>query len=150
MPTTTVEGGDDKTMWVLRQLRPVSYNFKAGPDHKAMRFGFVADEVEETMPNIMRQSNAKGKDAVYGVDEMKGIMYQDLIAVLVAGMQAMSKRVERVEAELQRRVERDEAELQNRSGLETRIMQRLQAIEDALMRKDASTMQKGRRASSTV
>jgi len=33
--------------WVLRQLRPVSYNFKTGTDAKNIRFGFIADEMEK-------------------------------------------------------------------------------------------------------
>merc|ERR1712125_273795 len=41
--------------WVLRQLRPVSYNFKAGTDSKNVRFGFIADEMQKVLPQVVRE-----------------------------------------------------------------------------------------------
>lgn len=70
--------------WMLRELRPVSYRFKVGAESKMSRFGFIADEVEETMPQVIRESPK----------QIKGIAYQDLIAVLTAALQSVQGRLE--------------------------------------------------------
>jgi len=77
--------------WVLRELRPVSYHFKRGPESKLQRFGFIADEVMETLPQVIREH--KGQDPS-GPDQVKGILYEDLIAVLAVAMQAMQHQLE--------------------------------------------------------
>eukprot|EP00406_Dinophysis_acuminata_P001146 CAMPEP_0179212714 /NCGR_PEP_ID=MMETSP0797-20121207/1260_1 /TAXON_ID=47934 /ORGANISM="Dinophysis acuminata, Strain DAEP01" /LENGTH=280 /DNA_ID=CAMNT_0020918359 /DNA_START=130 /DNA_END=972 /DNA_ORIENTATION=- len=45
--------------WVLRQLRPVSYNFRKGSEAKNMRFGFIADEMERVLPQVVRELPAE-------------------------------------------------------------------------------------------
>jgi len=92
--------------WVLRQLRPVSYNFKQGNDAKNMRFGFIAQEMEKVLPQVVRELPRKGET---GKDVKKGIVYPDLIAVLTAMMRefgtqlkAVQTRVGDAEAELDR------------------------------------------------
>jgi len=89
--------------WVLRQLRPVSYNFKKGTDAKNIRFGFIADEMERVLPQVVREmpSNA------HGPEKTKGIVYPDLVAVLTAMMRDFSSQMKAVKA----RVRHAEAEL---------------------------------------
>merc|ERR1712039_974045 len=48
--------GSDGALWLLRQLRPVSYSFRKGVDSKSMRFGFIADELETVVPEVVRRS----------------------------------------------------------------------------------------------
>jgi hypothetical protein len=95
--------------WMLRQLRPVSYQFRRGTDSKNVRFGFIADEMERVLPEVVRSiakapeldsptntseadSHPKNTtadnettrdDGAVGGD-MKGIVYTDLIAVLTS------------------------------------------------------------------
>jgi phage shock protein A len=68
--------------WVLRELRPVSFEFKSGPESKYARYGFVAQELERVLPNIVRDN-----------DQYKYVIYQDLIAVLVLAAQAQEDKI---------------------------------------------------------
>lgn len=93
--------------WVLRQLRPVSYNFKRGSDAKNMRFGFIADEMEKVLPQVVRE--LPSRDGEPQQEKKKGIVYPDLIAVLTAMMRefggqlkAVQSRVRLAEMELDR------------------------------------------------
>mmetsp|Transcript_12377 Transcript_12377/g.33247 ORF Transcript_12377/g.33247 Transcript_12377/m.33247 type:complete len:232 (-) Transcript_12377:73-768(-) len=81
--------------WVLRQLRPVSYNFKKGTDAKNMRFGFIADELEKVLPQVVRELPGEA-DGVGG--KKKGVVYPDLIAVLTAMMKEFSGQLKAVQA----------------------------------------------------
>jgi hypothetical protein len=76
-------------MWLLRQLRPVSYSFKKGAESKHMRFGFIADELETVVPQVVRHLNY----ADY--PDMKTVMYQDLIALLTAAAQGQQDVLEK-------------------------------------------------------
>jgi len=128
---TTINSDESATSWVLRQLRPVSYNFRQGTDSKNVRFGFIADEMEKILPQVVRplnkaqqravdpdpDSDAKDTEDVGGgpkkekekEPEIKGIVYPDLIAVLASvvkdlgsQMQAMQGRMRLAEVELDR------------------------------------------------
>jgi len=57
--------------WLLRELRPVSFAFRSGPEAKFARYGFIAQELETVLPDLVRTD----KDQKY-------VVYQDLIAVL--------------------------------------------------------------------
>merc|ERR1712039_441284 len=68
--------------WILRQLRPVSFRFKNdGPNGKQEgktgpeRYGFVADEVERVVPEVVRTISHSGRD------DVKAVAYNDLIAL---------------------------------------------------------------------
>jgi len=80
--------------WVLRQLRPVSYNFKKGSDAKNMRFGFIADEMERVLPQVVRELPGKEGDP----ERKKGIVYPDLIAVLTGMMREFSTQLKAVQS----------------------------------------------------
>jgi hypothetical protein len=68
--------------WLLRELRPVSFQLKRGPEAKYLKFGFIAQELETVFPNLVRTS-AK--------DDTKAVASQDLIAVLTLAMQQLQK-----------------------------------------------------------
>eukprot|EP00434_Breviolum_minutum_P034852 symbB.v1.2.030850.t4/scaffold3518.1/size54960/1 len=79
--------------WVLRQLRPVSYRFVRGDfwgvDAKHIRFGFIADEIQQVLPEVVREVNvAEGP--------RKSIVYTDLIAILTAAVRDFGSEVEAV------------------------------------------------------
>lgn len=79
------------TDWVLRELRPVSFSFKKDQDFKSMepksekRYGFVAQEVEQIMPNLIHTDKMRTKYMVY----------QDLIALLTMAAQEHQERLNR-------------------------------------------------------
>merc|ERR1711879_345608 len=45
--------------WVLRELRPVSFKFRHGPDAKYSRYGFVAQELQQVLPGVVRGAGDK-------------------------------------------------------------------------------------------
>jgi len=74
----------DGALWLLRQLRPVSYSFRKGVDSKFMRFGFIADELETVVPEIVRRPGDRE------VSDQKAVVYQDLIALLAGASQSLA------------------------------------------------------------
>merc|ERR1712008_358036 len=58
--------------WVLRQLRPVSFQFRGGPEGKYNRYGFVAQELQQVLPAVVRGQG----------ERHLSVVYQDLIALL--------------------------------------------------------------------
>lgn len=82
--------------WVLRQLRPVSFKFKHGPEAKYSRFGFVAQELQQVLPSIVHGTG----------DEHLSVAYQDMIAVLTLASQMLQAKVESLEAHQSALIER--------------------------------------------
>jgi len=76
---------DRDSAGALRDLRPVSYTYKGdGQEAKKTRFGFIADEMKKTLPELTRTLPQHD-------EEKLGIVYQDLLAFLVASLQGLSK-----------------------------------------------------------
>jgi len=97
---------EDPALWVLRQLRPVSYSLKANNEAKSSgrprHFGFIADELQMTLPQVV-QSTPAGAGAASGERTMyKRVAYQDLIAVLTLVAQRLRVEQEGVALEQQR------------------------------------------------
>jgi len=67
--------------WLLRELRPVSFQLKRGPEAKYLKFGFIAQELEAVFPNLVRTVG----------DNTKAVASQDLIAVLTLAFQNLQK-----------------------------------------------------------
>jgi len=84
----------DGALWLLRQLRPVSYSFRKGVDSKFMRFGFIADELDTVVPEVVRTAGDRE------VSDQKAVVYQDLIALLAAASQSQQKVIESLESRL--------------------------------------------------
>ncbi|CAE8643774.1 unnamed protein product [Polarella glacialis] len=87
---------------VLRALKPVAFQYKSrppeatGPSNGSQeclagleRFGFVADELAETLPQLLRKVMWQCRSST-----VKGVVYQDLIAVLTAVAQEHEARLE--------------------------------------------------------
>jgi len=97
--------------WLLRQLRPVSYNFRQGNEAKHMRFGFIADELEKVLPQVVRElpDQEPQKEDEPKPEPKKGVVYTDLIAVLTSvvkdfnmQLKGMQGRMKAAEGELER------------------------------------------------
>lgn len=91
--------GEKPIAWLLRELRPVSFHLKRGPEAKYLKFGFIAQELETVFPNLVR---------TIGEDETKAVASQDLIAVLTLAIQNLQKELEDYRAELALQRERME------------------------------------------
>lgn len=53
------------------------------------RYGFIADEVQRILPEMVRQVNYAGKG------EIKAVAYQDILALSIAAQQAQDDRLDR-------------------------------------------------------
>jgi uncharacterized coiled-coil protein SlyX len=93
--TQGTTGAGDGALWLLRQLRPVSYSFRKGADSKNMRFGFIADELESVVPEVVRSAGDKD------VTDQKAVVYQDLIALLAAATQSQQNVIEKQQNHMQ-------------------------------------------------
>lgn len=108
----------DGALWLLRQLRPVSYKFRAGPDSKHMRFGFIADELENVVPEVVR---SRGDRDVKG---QKAVVYEDLIALLFATKQSQQSTIDRNQnrmMELEKRLTEYEEEVKREEDLSRKV-----------------------------
>jgi len=132
----------DSARWLLRELRPVSYQFKQGAEAKGgaklQRFGFIADEVQATIPQVIVEKPTG--------DRIKGILYEDLVAILTTALQSVQSQVEGTDAVAQgtrRRLDDLEARLllveqavtRQVDSFEERLAARLNAIEAAIDRR---------------
>jgi hypothetical protein len=68
---------------VLRELRPVAFELKEDPARRT-RFGFIAQELERVLPEVVYDEAKSGLSDEPG---LKGVIYQDLIAVLTVALQ---------------------------------------------------------------
>lgn len=89
----------EQVKWLLRELRPVSFQLKRGAEAKYLKFGFIAQELETVFPNLVR--------TVAG--DTKAIASQDLIAVLTLAFQNLQKEHD----EYKQKVLEQDAELQD-------------------------------------
>merc|ERR1719253_1866792 len=78
--------------WVLRELRPVSFRLKAGPEAKYSRFGFIAQDLERLFPDMVRMEADSG---------VRQVVYQDLIALLTVLTQAQNEKTEALQQTVQ-------------------------------------------------
>lgn len=81
--------------WVLRQLRPVSFKFKNGPEAKYSRYGFIAQELQEVLPSVVRSVQTDGREHL-------AVAYQDLIALLTSAAQILQEKVSKQEDKITR------------------------------------------------
>jgi len=89
------DDGESTIAWVLRELRPVSFSFKASKEGKAVgptgpRYGFIAQEVEKVVPDVVRETGLPGDDG----QQTKQLVYQDLIALLTLALKNQQGRID--------------------------------------------------------
>jgi len=125
--------------WILRQLRPVSYRFKnneakgmAAGDSNKMRYGFIADELQEIIPSVVR-TVTKGE-----ADPIKAVMYQDLIALTIAAQQTQESKLRLQEERTQEHSAEFDAKL-NKTSAE---LNKLDAKLDTELSKQSTKLEK--------
>jgi len=77
---------DEEDSCSLAVLEPVKYHFK-NDDTKRTRYGFIAQDVEEVLPELVHTSD----------NGIKGINYQDIIALLVKDNQDLRQKLNKLE-----------------------------------------------------
>lgn len=110
--------------WLLRELRPVSYHFKEGPEAKLARYGFIAQELEKVMPELVRDHK-----------DRKHVVYQDLVALLTLASQVQQDRLEEYEARARKRAEKlkeQDSLLAKLTRAVTRLAARIARWEDSI------------------
>jgi len=78
--------------WLLRELRPVSFTFKNAVESKGVRYGFVAQEVQQVLPSMVRKTSG----------DHLALLQQDFIALLVLAAQVMQDQLHKHEEVFQR------------------------------------------------
>jgi hypothetical protein len=94
------EAASEPSAWLLRQLRPVSFvrSSKSKQDEKPRReYGFIAQELEKLLPDIVQPLQPGQGDSLIGQDDLKGVAYIDLIALLTSFAQQEMLRRERTD-----------------------------------------------------
>jgi hypothetical protein len=74
----------------LRELRPVAFAMK-DDEHKRRRYGFIAQEIQRILPDIVHTDE---------VTDMKAVLYTDLIAVLVQAVHEQDDLLENLRQEI--------------------------------------------------
>jgi hypothetical protein len=91
---TPLQRALSNTTRILSELRPVSFVLTGDGDNRE-RFGFIAQELERVLPNIVVTNTANASDA--GSSGPKSVLYQDLIAILTAIIQEQQETINALE-----------------------------------------------------
>jgi hypothetical protein len=106
MNVLPIEGALERIM----QLRPSSYTYRTEEFQymhlaEGQQYGLVAQELEEVFPEMVRQVqrpadlDSTGNEIV-PASEFKAVNYEQLIPILVAGIQEQNDRIQRLEEQL--------------------------------------------------
>merc|ERR1719421_1316592 len=112
-------GSAHAVSWLLRELRPVSFTFRRGPESKFAQYGFVAQELERVLPSVVREK-----------DDYKHVQYQDLIALLTLTAKAQQERMDSLEQEIRGKVTAEQQERKKLEDLVEKLQERFEKLED--------------------
>lgn len=112
----------------LMQLRPVSYYWNEGHEGDNRRIGFIAQDLQNVLPEVVRDREWVATEKDGGAGEWKpterlGVAYSEIIPVTVAAIQ-----------EQQRQIEALRAENEALKAEKAQVNARLNALEAALFR----------------
>lgn len=130
-------------MWLLRQLRPVSYSFRKGQDSKSMRFGFIADELDSVVPQVVRRPGDRD------VADQKAVVYQDLIALLAAATQSQQQVIDTQQSKMDE-LETYQSDLAEMTRKLIQEVKEMKIEEERLEREERERRQKKRRVRKRV
>lgn len=135
--------GGDGALWLLRQLRPVSYSFRKGQDSKSMRFGFIADELDSVVPQVVRRPGDRD------VADQKAVVYQDLIALLAAATQSQQQVIDTQQSKMDE-LETYQSDLAEMTRKLIQEVKEMKIEEERLEREERERRQKKRRVRKRV
>jgi hypothetical protein len=85
----------EKVLTVIRQLRPVAFKYKKNAESKFSHYGFIAQEIETVMPNMVDTIGSDSPE--FAKSAQKGIRTQDLLAVITLGLQSLDHRLLKID-----------------------------------------------------
>jgi Chaperone of endosialidase len=90
----------------LMKLKPVSYYWKDGHKGDTRRMGFLAQELQQVLPEVVRDKEWVITDAATNAGEWKpletlGVAYNEMIPVTVAAIQEQQAQIQALKAELE-------------------------------------------------
>ena len=77
---------------VLNKLRPVSYTWDEKIKRSGVDFGLIAQEVEEVLPNIIKETNTLFDDE----EKYKSVSYEKLIPFLIKSIQELTSEINKL------------------------------------------------------
>lgn len=101
-PTSDYRLKDDVTLLedgtaIVKQLRPVTFKWNYDPD--SFEIGFIAHEVAEVIPSVVRGKKDEVKED--GSPEYQGVNYAGVVPALTKALQEALVRIEALEAKVQ-------------------------------------------------
>jgi hypothetical protein len=109
----------EQVLSVIRELRPVAYKMKSQNEAKHSQYGFIAQEIEHVLPNIVKTNQKDG---------MKALYYVDLIAVITLGLQSLDERMLKLDGvltELEQKQDSNYTKLAERLDLIGKMIKRV-------------------------
>jgi hypothetical protein len=76
---------------IIKKLRPVSYSWDEKLNRKGTDFGLIAQEVEEILPNIIKETETLFDDNIY-----KSVSYEKLIPFLIKSIQELTEEINKL------------------------------------------------------
>lgn len=76
---------------LVSKLRPVTYNWKTDEESKNIEYGFIAQDVEENFPTLVRTNTQTG---------IKSVDYQKMVSLLALSVQELSQQVSELKSKL--------------------------------------------------
>jgi hypothetical protein len=76
---------------LVSQLKPVTYNWKAGQENDPIEYGFIAQDVEPVFPSLVKTNATTG---------IKSVDYQKMVSVLAMSVQELTAQVQELRAEM--------------------------------------------------
>jgi len=76
---------------IINKLRPVSYTWDDKLNRKGTDFGLIAQEVEEILPDIVKETETLFDNNIY-----KSISYEKLIPFLIKSIQELTEEINKL------------------------------------------------------
>jgi hypothetical protein len=76
---------------IIKKLRPVSYTWDEKLNRQGTDFGLIAQEVEEILPNIVKETETLFDDNIY-----KSVSYEKLIPFLIKSIQELTEEINKL------------------------------------------------------
>lgn len=87
----------------VMELRPVSYQWNSGQDQESVHLGFIAQELEKVIPEVIvynEQKLTESDGRVSDDDTTYGVKYSELIPVLVKAIQDQQDAIQKLNEEI--------------------------------------------------
>ena len=84
----------DSCLGKVMQLNPVKYSFKKDNLSQPNKYGLLAQELEQVVPEVVSTSEMKSD----GVENIKGVSYQELVPILIKAIQELKAEVDALKA----------------------------------------------------